>query len=142
MTLPKHKKRNEKSLKTKADNLHSIFIRRGAADIQGYVTCYCGVKIRWQDSDCSHYIPRGILALRYDTRNTAPSCKKCNRFMGGNIQAYSIYLESRYGSGILQELHKEKQKILRYFDYESIIAERKAQIKELDLKDNEKMQTM
>ena len=43
--------------------------------------------------------------------------------MGGNLQAYSVYLEATYGAGILQELQKEKQKTIRYFPYEQKIAE-------------------
>lgn len=119
--LKKPKKKNEKSLKRKLDEIYSVYVRKTASDKTGYVTCYCGVRIHWKESDCSHYIPRGCLALRYDSRNTTPSCRRCNRYMGGNLAAYALSLEARFGVGILQELDREKRNIVKNFPYEELI---------------------
>ena len=125
------KKPNEKSLKRKLDALHSIAVRKGAADSRGYITCYCGVSIPWQEADCSHYIYRSCLNLRYDFRNTHPSCRRCNRFMGGNLAAYALFLERKYGTGILQTLEQEKHKIVKNFPYLEESEKRKKLIQEL-----------
>lgn len=111
--LRKVGKSKESTLRRTLDTIYSVYVRRVASDDRGYINCYCGAKVKWQESDNSHYIPRGCLALRYDPRNTHPSCRRCNRFMGGNLQAYSLYLEQKYGAGILQELNQEKHKIVK-----------------------------
>lgn len=129
--MAKAKKPKEKSLKIKLDTLYSQYLRRAEANEQGYITCYCGAVIPWQDSDCSHYIYRQVLSLRYDSRNTKASCRKCNRFMGGNLQAYSLYLVRKYGVGILEDLEKEKHKITKYFPYEGEIKKYQTLLKSL-----------
>lgn len=43
--------------------------------------------------------------------------------MGGNLHAYALWLEKKYGMGILQELDKEKQKIVKDFPYSQLIEE-------------------
>lgn len=115
------KKPKEKTLKRKLDEIYSKYIRQKAADKEGFVNCYCGVRVHWKEADNSHYIPRGCLALRYDPRNTRPSCHRCNRFMGGNLQAYAIALQKDYGLTILAELDKEKRKITKNFPYQERI---------------------
>lgn len=118
---PIRKKIKPSTLKRKLDEIYSLYVRQAAADSEGFLSCYCGVRIHWKESDCSHYIPRGCLALRYDPRNTLPSCRRCNRFMGGNLQAYALVLQSRFGTSILQELERERQKITKNFPYEEMI---------------------
>jgi hypothetical protein len=51
--------------------------------------------------------------------------------MGGNLQAYSLYLVRKYGPKILEDLEKEKHKIIRYFPYEEQIAHYKKLLAEL-----------
>lgn len=114
-------KRNEKTLKRKLDEIYSQYTRRAASDESGYINCYCGARVQWRESDNSHYIPRGCLSLRYDPRNTHPSCRKCNRFMGGNLQSYAIFLRAKYGDSILEDLDREKRKIVKNFPYVELI---------------------
>lgn len=121
MKRSRFKKPKEKTLRRILDELYSTYVRKSVADGQGYITCYCGVRVPWQESDCSHYIPRGSLILRYDERNTHPSCRRCNRFMHGNLQAYALYLQRRYGADILDWLDKEKRKIVKNFPYQEKI---------------------
>lgn len=116
------KKQKPATLKRKLDEIYSKYIRKSSADEQGYITCYCGARVPWEESDNSHYIPRGILSLRYEPKNTHASCRRCNRFMGGNLQAYAIYLRRKYGADILEWLDREKRKTTKYFPYEEKIA--------------------
>lgn len=120
-----------KSLKRKLDEIYSQYTRRNGSDEQGYVTCYCGARIPWQESDNSHYIPRGVLSLRYEPKNTHPSCRRCNRFMGGNLQAYALHLRRLYGEEILEWLDKEKRKIVKNFPFQEQIAKYSTLLAEL-----------
>lgn len=45
-------------------------------------------------------------ALWYDERNINGQCSHCNLYKSGRLDEYSLYLESRYGQGILQELER------------------------------------
>ncbi len=73
----------------------------------------CGIVCSYEESDCGHFKPNsernmnlGGNALWFDLRNLHKQCRKCNRFASGNLSGYSIYLEKKYGYGILQEIHK------------------------------------
>lgn len=44
--------------------------------------------------------------LWYDVRNLAGQCTYCNCYNSGELDKYAIYLEEKYGHGILQELQK------------------------------------
>lgn len=111
------------------DEKFSYYIRLSAANHQGYIVCYCGVSVRWQDSDASHYISRSHLSLRYDTRNVHPSCRECNRAMGGNLQPYARYLKRLYGADIIETLERDKWKVVKNFPYKEQIEHYKALIK-------------
>lgn len=41
--------------------------------------------------------------------------------MGGNLHYYALYLEKKYGAGILQTLEKDKRKIVKNFPYQELI---------------------
>ena len=126
----KPRKPKEKTLRNKLDILFSLYVRQKDS-IDGYIQCYCGARIPWKDSDASHYIVRRHLATRYSERNVHPSCRRCNRFQGGNLSAYALYLESTYGPGILQELEREKQKTVRYFPYQELIEKYRRLLEEI-----------
>lgn len=51
--------------------------------------------------------------------------------MGGNLQAYALSLEERYGEGILQKLNHDKQRIIKNYPYEEKIKEYKEKIDNL-----------
>jgi hypothetical protein len=44
-------------------------------------------------------------ALWFDARNVHGQCGACNRWKSGNLAAYALYLEEKYGQGILQDLN-------------------------------------
>ena len=45
-------------------------------------------------------------ALWFDPRNVHAQCTRCNKWLSSNPVAYALYLEEKYGPGILQELNK------------------------------------
>jgi hypothetical protein len=44
-------------------------------------------------------------ALWFDARNVHAQCTHCNKFLSSNPEPYALYLEQKYGFGILQELN-------------------------------------
>lgn len=71
----------------------------------------------WKELQCGHYVSRSHLSLRYDERNCHPQCVGCNIFKSGAMDEYALALVRQYGDGILEELGREKQKIVKDFPY-------------------------
>ncbi len=83
------------------DKEYSLYRRMSSAISSytpGYVRCCtCGEIKHWNDIDLGHYITRAVMETRYDDRNTAPQCRKCNRFMNGRADLMREYLVKTYG---------------------------------------------
>ena len=55
--------------------------------------------------DCGHYRSRGAAPhLRYDERNMAKQCKRCNRDLSGNAAAFRVGLVARIGIAAVESL--------------------------------------
>lgn len=105
----------------KADKVFSEWVRQRDANDQGFIKCYCGAYVHWKDADASHFVSRQHLHTRYDERNVHASCRKCNRFLEGNKEDYSLFLIKKYGPEIFKELNENKRKPYWDFPYEKII---------------------
>jgi len=120
MSKKKKKLKSISKLKKEADAVFSKFIRQRDKGI-----CEtCGVKKEEKYQQCGHYIPRSHMNTRYDEENCNCQCFRCNIKLKGNMDEYAIRLKSKYGTGILERLHKRKQ-IIRQFkrkDFEDLIA--------------------
>lgn len=97
-----------KALKKRVWTIVSRYVR--ARDGHKCITCGAtGVNM-----DCGHYrhnsernMSFGGNALWYDLRNLNCQCSfNCNRMRSGNLDKYALFLEKKYGKGILQELDK------------------------------------
>lgn len=78
-----------------ADDIFSKFIRLSHADENGIVSCFtCDDRLRWQDVHNGHYVSRGNLFLRFDTRNCRPQCSCCNVHKDGNLAEYTRRLDA------------------------------------------------
>lgn len=44
--------------------------------------------------------------LWYFRKNLHLQCGRCNRWMSGNLAEYAVFLEEKYGAGILQEIQR------------------------------------
>lgn len=82
------------------------------------VTCPSG-----KPENAGHYFPGSVCgkALFFSEINVNAQCSfSCNRMRHGNIPAYTLYLEAKYGQGIIQKLEairreeKEKGIICRF----------------------------
>ena len=121
--------KKESTLKKNLDDVFSKFIRQRDADKNGMVRCCsCGTMLHWKDSDASHFVSRKYLYTRYDERNVHASCRKCNRFLEGNKEGYSLFLINKYGATIFAELNEKKWLPYPNFPYISQIDYYKRQL--------------
>lgn len=83
--------------------------------------------------DCGHGIGRQHWGTRYDERNNAAQCKKCNGFEGGRREVYKIEVDKRYGTGTwdLLELKSKKGKRLSDFEIKVLTDHYKKEIEKL-----------
>jgi hypothetical protein len=102
----------------KLDKAFSEYIRQKNAE-DGICTCIsCGKKLPWKEMDAGHYINRKHLALRWNEINVQPQCRACNRFDEGNIPAFGLGLQNKYGEHIIKNLLASKKNTMKYTQYE------------------------
>ena len=92
----------------------------------------CGKVGNWKDMDAGHYIPKTAgLALYFHEKNVNCQCTYCNRWMHGNLSAYAIALQRKYGKDILEELDSERNKISKITipEYQKLIDHYKDKLK-------------
>jgi hypothetical protein len=66
--------------------------------------------MHWTAAHAGHYHPRTDgLSLYFDERNVSVQCAGCNVFRSGNLTRYALYLQKRYGIGILDELDAKRR---------------------------------
>ena len=107
------KKKTISQLKKEADRLFSIYIRKRDGKC---VTC------GGRPDHAGHYISRSWLNLRYDEQNVHAQCIRCNIFMKGNMDEYTLFLVRKYGIEILDFL-KQRKRVVQFKrkNYEEII---------------------
>lgn len=104
---------------TKLDRIFSEYIRRRDSDSNGIGICVsCGKHLHWQHADCGHYINRKHLSLRFNEINCNLQCRACNRFDEGNLPAYGIALQRKYGSDIINKLLVMKSNTIKFTQFE------------------------
>ena len=122
-----------KKLKAKADSTFSKYIRLKNS-VGGYCVCVtCGISLLVAKIQNGHYIPRNVLATRYDEDNCHPQCVACNIFKSGNLGEYAHYIVRTAGVDKLNELHRLKhttRKISRV-EYEEMIERWEEEIKDM-----------
>lgn len=102
-----------------ADKWFSIYIRIRDSDTNGITTCCsCSKKVQWRQSDAGHYVNRKHMSLRFSEINVNSQCRSCNRFDEGNIPAYGLFLQKKYGDDIIAKLLLTKQKTHKISKYE------------------------
>ncbi len=73
----------------------SEWVRRKDADWRGYVSCFsCFVVIPWKEAQCGHWIHN---KLDLDEDNLKPQCARCNLYLSGHLEAYTIRLTQEHG---------------------------------------------
>ena len=60
--------------------------------------------------DAGHFRSRGSAPhLRFDERNCHLQCKRCNRYLSGNVAAYRVGLIERIGLKSVEELERDQE---------------------------------
>ena len=122
-------------LKGKLDKVYSEYIRRRDSDKDGMGhCCTCGKSLHWKQGHCCHFVSRNHLATRWEEKNTHLGCVGCNIYGRGKFDEYAVFLEEKYGEGILQALCATKHKTIKMSrsDYETKIEEYKQKLKDLE----------
>jgi hypothetical protein len=83
--------------------------------------CYtCGKVItEKKDAHTAHFIPKSICGafLKYDLRNLRVCCYRCNVWLTGNGTAYYKNMVEREGQEYVDQLFRDKQKIIKAYDH-------------------------
>ena len=118
-TLPSKTRNTRKQLVKQLDEVISKYVRRSNADQLGFVRCYtCKKRVRWQDSDCSHYISRTKWPTRFDLDNLRPCCQYCNRTLHGNLKVFRRELVSELGEERVDALELKRFQSKKYTELE------------------------
>lgn len=117
-------KRKASTAKAAAWYWLSMWVRRKAADENGFVRCVtCGVQKHWKDLHAGHFVPkkRG-LAVYFLEENVHPQCPQCNTWNGGMLIEYTRFMELTYGKAFVDELLQlsRTKKPMRLADFEEI----------------------
>lgn len=113
------KVKRQPDLKAKLDKEFSLFIRLRDTMPSGFFRCIsCGQIKPYEQADCGHYINRQHMSTRFDETNCNAQCRKCNRFMEGNIQGYRQGLIAKYGEQRVLLLEAKKNQTRKYSDFE------------------------
>lgn len=119
-----------------ADYWFSRLIRLKYCDTKGMVRCYTSnVEMRWQDSQCGHFIPRVNLATRWMEDNCRPQSKHDNCFLDGNIEVFAAKLEKEK-AGIVEWLKEQSRQVVKptYEEIKQMIADFRHRSKMLEKK--------
>lgn len=110
LTKRKRKKRKETlpGLKNKTWNLFSRIVRIIHSNYQGQCKCVtCGRWYPWIELDAGHFVAKNRGgALWFDCHNVHPQCRHCNRYLRGNLIAYTRYMVEHYGMDEVERLEK------------------------------------
>ncbi len=122
-----------KQLKAKLDRVFAKFIK--ARDSDGdFFTCICCKKVKSiSQFNACHYHSRRYLSLRWDEKNVNGGCIHCNKYLSGNIQAYTRGLEMKYGKQVIEWLLIKKNNTMKLsrFEYQILIEVYEKKLKEL-----------
>ena len=89
-------------LKDKAWKLFSRYIRYKDVGDDGLTACYtCGHRKNPKILQAGHYHHR---RLDYDERNIHPQCKRCNKWLHGNLAVYGVKLAEELGADGMKAL--------------------------------------
>lgn len=104
------------------DRLFSEFIRERDTMLDvmhqvGYCAC-CGKLFDYSLLDCGHYVSRQYWKYRWDEKNAAACCRRCNRFLEGNKGPFGRWIDRKWGAGTAELLDGTKKGGRKPRDYE------------------------
>lgn len=114
-----------KTIKKKADQVFSEYIRRLRTDHTGRSICVtCGKIAHWKELQAGHYFKRHHLGTRFHEDNVHCQCQQCNIFKNGNYTAYASFMYNKFGVKKMEHLESLSRKPLKLTisDYQTLIA--------------------
>lgn len=100
------------------DQVFSEYIRKRDADTNGFIRCIsCGKVVKWDWSDCGHFISRKYNITRYNEENCNAQCRSCNRD-DGNLLGYRKGLNIKYGPDTDEKLYAMRHKTTKLGKFE------------------------
>lgn len=103
------KKASLKTLKKKAWSLCSQAIRLEGRDCEGLVTCCsCQRRMPWKEIQAGHFIDGRFNSILFDERGIHPQCGVCNVVFNGRKEEYFLFMEHKYGRGVIDELRRQR----------------------------------
>lgn len=97
-------------LKKDAWTVFSRWIRKR----DNYICITCGKRGEGSFMNAGHYISRKHNATLFDERNVHAQCMNCNLWGYGNMGVYTLFLQNKYGAGIIEELTKKSREIKQW----------------------------
>ena len=104
----------------------SLYVRKGAADVNDNVSCVtCGEIKHYKKMQAGHFLPKMLnTELYFDPMNVHVQCYRCNINLGGFGASYYLYMKNIYGEEEIKKLFakigsKRKYKKEDYIDMES-----------------------
>jgi hypothetical protein len=132
------RKKSVKMLIRDADKWFSLFIRLRDSNSMGVGKCVtCNEYAHYLKMDCGHFISRTYFATRFNEKNTALQCKRCNTFGNGEPILFAKAIEDKYGIGTVDKLIIESRKICKrdiedynklIFHYKKLVHEKAQQL--------------
>lgn len=119
------KKPKLKTLRRKLKAIFSEYIRRrDSKDLETLSgeCCTCKDWFYWKVAHAGHFVEVGTATqgTEFDERNVHLQCCYCNTFCGGRKAVYALFMERKYGKGIIEELVKQSEWSLIKFVTETI----------------------
>jgi len=103
-----------RSQKRRLDQIFSQYIKLRDC-INGRGQCFtCGELFPIEELDAGHFRSRKYNSTRYDEKNVALQCKKCNRFNSGEQWRFGRDLDDKYGEGTALALTKKAHEIKQF----------------------------
>lgn len=106
------KKVSRSALVKKANLVISRFIRLNESDALGMCKCItCGAKMRWEEMHAGHFVHG--LDFSWIEENRHPQCPRCNHYLSGALDKYTLWMLDTYGREIIDEIHKAKKEVIK-----------------------------
>lgn len=115
------RKLSRKGLIAKADQIFSNYIRLNESVNGMCECCTCGRFFTWNDTEhlnAGHYVRRELFNTRWLEPNVHSQCAYDNKWLSGKMPEYTLFLEKKYGKGIVSELVQEGNRVRTWKDYD------------------------
>lgn len=101
----------------------------------GYAKCVtCGRVLPVSQMDGGHYIPRWYKHSELDHRNVHAQCRRCNRFLLGDLITYREWMVKEYGEDVVVEMEAKRDEpvSLTASDYREMAKIIRVRIREIE----------